>query len=129
MTDKQHKLDFTDYRKEAIRYWERKRIIWNLILVLPALFGYLAASEIAVGIGDPSEFGFLYVMACFFFAAMGANICYTFAYVAEFWIVGRDYEFEYRSNGRLKLFVLGCCLGIGLAFLGGRSIALIQYPV
>lgn len=32
--------DYDAFRKTAIRYWERRRIFYNLALIFPALFGY-----------------------------------------------------------------------------------------
>jgi len=113
---------------EAIRYWELRRIFWNLLLVPPALLSYWFAAGIAVGIGDPPVFGWPGVAAMFCFSAAGANICYSFAYVIEFWIQGASAESGYRKGGRHALFILGCLLGVGLALGGGASIAQTQYP-
>ena len=125
-------MEFADYRKEAIRYWERRRIIWTLILVPPSVVAYLFASGLALGIGSPGApgaFGYPMVAALFCLAAFGANICYSFVYAIEFWMAGRDAEDDYRANGRRILFFLGCLLGIGLAFAGGQRIAILQYPI
>ncbi len=121
-------MEFADYRREAIRYWERRRIVWNLILVPPSVFAYMFAAGIAIGIGDQRQFGYPMVAALFCFAAVGANICYSLAYVIEFWVAGRDAEDAYRTTGRRLLFALGCLVGIGLALAGGRDIAILQYP-
>ena len=66
-------MEFTEYRREAIRYWERRRIIWNILLVPPSVFAYMFASGFAIGIGDESEFGYAMVVALFCFAAVAAN--------------------------------------------------------
>ena len=122
-------MDFANYRKVAIRYWELRRIVWNIILIPPALFGFMMAAGVAAGIGDPKQFGDPYVIGLFCFSAVGANICYSFAYVVEFWMAGRDAEDGYCSIGRHLLFALGCLIGIGLALIGGQDIALFQYPI
>ena len=114
---------------EAIRYWEKRRIVWNVLLVPPALLGYVLPAGIAAGIGDRAMLGWPEVLAMFCFAAVGANICYSFAYVVEFWIQGSGVEKEYRKYGRTLLFVLGSLLGIGLALMGGASIAQMRYPM
>lgn len=114
---------------EAIKYWEKRRIVWNLLLVPPAILSYWLASGVAAGIGDPPAFDWPIIAIMFCFAAVGANICYSFAYVIEFWIQGTRAEVGYRQNGRTALFVLGCFLGMGLALSGGASIAQAQYPV
>ena len=114
---------------EAIQYWERRRIIWNLLLFPPSILSYLFASGVAVGTGDSPAFEWPVVAAMFCFAAVGANICYSFAYVIEFWIQETQVEAGYRQQGRTALFVLGCFLGVGLALSGGMSIAQAQYPL
>lgn len=114
---------------EAIRYWERRRKVWNLLLVPPAGLSYGFASGMAIGIGDPPAFGWPVVAALFCLAALGANICYSFAYVIEFWIQGARAEAGYRKQGRTLLFAKGCFLGMGFALSGGASIAQMQYSV
>lgn len=113
---------------EAINYWEIRRTFWNLLLVPPAVLSYWFALGIAVEIGDPPAFGWPVVAAMFCFSAVAANICYSFAYVIEFWIQGASAEEGYRTIGRHVLYALGCLLGIGLALGGGASIAQTQYP-
>ena len=122
-------MTFTENKRETIKYWEKKRVTWNLLLVPPAIFSYWLASGFAVGIGDLPTFGWPMVAVMFCCSAAGANICYSFAYVVEFWIQGEQVETSYRERGRKILFVLGCFLGIGLALCGGTSIAQMQYPV
>jgi len=114
-------------KAEAIEYWEKKRILWNLLLVIPSVFSYWLASGVAVGIGDPASFGWIEVGVMFCSAAVAANICYSFAYVIEFWMQGLQSETAYREHGRSLLFGFGCLLGIGLAFVGGATIAYMQY--
>jgi hypothetical protein len=121
-------MEFEVFKRDAIQYWEKRRVIWNLLLVLPAYFSYSIGAGLAAGIGDTAAFGLPMVLAMFCFAAVGANICYCFAYVAEFWLAGTGAEKTYRENGRLLLFILGCLIGLGLAFSGGSAIALAQYP-
>ena len=122
-------MEFADYKKEAIRFWELRRIIWNLLLIPPSLFGYVFAAGVAVAVDDSPQFGLPIVAVLFCFSAVGANICYSLAYVIEFWAAGRSCEEGYRVKGRRLLFGLGCFIGIGLALSGGRNIAILQYPV
>src|SRR5204863_8188833 len=44
--------DCVAFKKAAIRYWERRRAIYNLALLLPALFGY-TFSDTMNWVGDP----------------------------------------------------------------------------
>ena len=118
-----------NFKGEAIRYWEIRRIFWNLLLVPPALLSYFLAAGIVIGIGDEAAFGWPIVATSFCFSVVGANICYSFAYVIEFWIQGSLAGEGYRRSGRNTLFILGCLLGVGLALTGGASIAQAQYPL
>ena len=115
-------------KRKVILYWERRRILWNLILIPPSLTAYWFAEELTVGV-DPAlvhGLGFPLVAAAFCFAAIGANLCYCFAYAVEFWVAGSSAETPFNEIGRTVLFLLGCLLGVGLALIGGQAIALSQ---
>ena len=113
-----------DSKNEAIHYWEIRRWLWTLLLVPPALFafGFVIRAAMHEHQSLPA-FGWFEVAVAFCFAAVGANLCYSFAYVVEFWIQGAAAEGGYLRYGRHMLFFLGCVLGVGLAMLGGLSIA------
>ena len=119
-------IQFRHYRREAIKYWERRRIIWNLLLVPPALFSYWFALQFP----DPEQvspvFGFDQVAMLFFAAAVGANICYCAAYIAEFLMADSNLEGGWQNGGRTAVFVAGCVIGVGLALAGGQQIAMMQ---
>lgn len=120
---------FSDYRKEAIRYWEKRRIIYNLLLIPPSLFSYFMGSSFAAGIGDPPLFGIAGVIILFVGSAISANICYSLVYVIEFLLADSNKESGWTQYGRPFVFICGCILGGFLALLGGKSIALSQYPI
>jgi hypothetical protein len=44
--------DFPAFRASAIRYWEKRRIFYNLALILPALIGYMTWSELPAAVDD-----------------------------------------------------------------------------
>ena len=56
---------FRDYRREAIRYWERRRIVWNVLLVPPSLLTYWFAFQFPDPDAHPEVFGFGTVAALF----------------------------------------------------------------
>ena len=117
---------FRDYRREAIRYWERRRIVWNVLLVPPSLLTYWCAFQFPDPDAHPEVFGFGTVAVLFFMAAAGANLCYCAAYIVEFFLADPDPECGWLLVGRPALFVIGCVIGIGLALLGGMQIADMQ---
>jgi hypothetical protein len=98
--------DFTTFRSSAIRYWERRRIAYNLALILPAMFG---------------------LGALFVIAALGANICYSFCYALEFVFGIDDAGAAWLRLGRRAALIAGIIFAMALAVLGGRNIALLEY--
>ena len=80
--------DFHLFRHAAIRYWERRRLLYNFALVPPALFGYALTAGVAY-VGDPHPILYRFLLFWFALSALGANICYSFAYALEF-LFGSD---------------------------------------
>ena len=98
--------DFPAFRKTAVRYWERRRIIYNAALVLPALFGFGLNDTLLWG-GDPHPIHYSYILPWFALSALGANICYSFAYVMEFLFGKDDPASTWLRSGRTTAFVGG----------------------
>jgi hypothetical protein len=119
--------DFQAFRGSAIRYWERRRIIYNVALIAPALYGYGLCAGISAGLGDVPHLGTGAVVGLFLASALGANICYTFAYVLEF-LFGSDVPASrWIRWGRRVALVTGILFAIVLALIGGRNIAIMEY--
>jgi hypothetical protein len=117
--------DFHAFRKTAIRYWERRRIVYNITLIPPAVLAYLLQAGVAHG-GD--DYGLHPYYAVFLFAAsaLAANICYSFAYALEFLCGSDDPSSHWLRSGRTATFVAGLLVSILLALIGGRNIALME---
>lgn len=120
--------DLRAYRNAAIRYWETRRLVYNALLALPAIVGYAATAELPSAVGDPEHFGMGQVAWLFFLSALGANICYTFAYALEFHFGSDEPASRWLRCGRTCAFVVGTLIAMLLAFEGGRTIGLLQYP-
>ena len=119
--------DYDSYRKTAIRYWERRRIVYNLALILPALFGYIIVAGVSAGVGDLRRLGTGAVLALFLVSALGANACYSLAYALEF-LFGNDApDSRWLRFWRPLLIVLGTLFSMLLALIGGRNIAVMEY--
>lgn len=117
---------FETYRTSAIRYWERRRIAYNLALIPPALLSYAFTSALAHA-GDDFQWQGGFVLSLFAVSAVGANICYSFAYALEFlygFPTSAKRRFKYE---RTSAFAAGLVLSIILALIGGREIALMEY--
>ena len=119
--------DFPTFRKTAVRYWEKRRVIYNLALVLPAFFGYFTATLLPGAVGDPSYIGPVVLLLLFVLAAIGANICYSFCYTLEFVLGTDDTDAVWLRYGRRTILIAGIILGVVLAFLGGRNIGILEY--
>jgi hypothetical protein len=119
--------DFAAYRASTIRYWEKRRIIYNLALILPALFGYSTATELAATVGDRSYLGLLSLGALFLISAIAANISYSLCYTLEF-LFGTDQPGAAWLRSRRRLILIaGTLFAMFLAVVGGRNIGMLEY--
>lgn len=119
--------DFDAFQSSAIRYWELRRIIYNVALTPPALVGYVLSAGLSAGVGDEAQFGLGGILLLFFLSAVGANICFSFVYALEF-LFGIDApESRWSLFWRPLLMVLGTLLAMLLSFFGGANIAIMEY--
>jgi hypothetical protein len=118
--------DFNAFRHLAVRYWERRRIIYNLALVLPAWFGY-GLTDTFNWVGDPHKTHYSYIIPWFLASAVGANICYSFAYALEFLFGSDEPTSRWLRSGRTIGFVCGVLFAMFLALIGGRNIAMMEW--
>src|SRR6185503_14190212 len=118
--------NYQTFRRTAIRYWERRRILYNLALVPPAFFGYMLTAGV-IYVGDPHRSHFSYVLLLFAVSALAANICYSFAYALEFVFGSDDPTSRWLRFGRTSVFVAGGFFAMVLALIGGREIALTEF--
>ena len=118
--------DFRVFRQSAIKYWERKRILYNLALVPTSLFAYLLTGGLLY-VGDPHPT--LYGVVFFWFAisALGANVCFSLAYALEFLLGSDDPASRWWQFGRTTAFVTGLLVGVLLSLVGGWNIAQIEF--
>jgi len=114
-------------QSHAIRYWERRRIVYNLLLTPPAILGWGLGGAVGGAVDDRAAVGLGVLLLLFVLAAVCANICYTFCYALEFLMLSADDAGALLRNSRTAVFTLGCALAIPLALIGGRNIAFIQY--
>jgi hypothetical protein len=118
--------DYHALRHTAIRYWERRRIIYNIALVPASLFAYMLTAGLAyVGDPHPTLYGFL--LFWFALSALGANVCYSFAYALEFLFGSDDPTSRWLRFGRTSVFVAGVLFAMLLALIGGRNIAMMEF--
>jgi hypothetical protein len=118
--------DYHTFRHTAIRYWERRRIIYNLALLLPAWFGYGFTDNLN-WVGDTHETHYSYILPWFALCAVGANVCYSFAYALEFLFGNDDPTSRWMRYGRTTAFVGGVLFAMLLALIGGWNIAIMAW--
>ena len=118
--------DFHAFRRSAVRYWERRRIIYNAALVLPALVGY-GLTDTLNWVGDPHRTHYGYIIPLFLVSAVGANVCYSFSYALEFLFGSDDPTSRWLRSGRTTAFVCGVLFAMLLALVGGRNIAMMEW--
>ena len=118
--------DYHAFKLAAIRYWERRRVIYNLALLLPAWFGYRFADTLN-WVGDLHETHYSYILPWFALSALGANICYSFAYALEFLFGNDEPTSPWMRYGRTTAFVGGVLFAMLLAVIGGRNIAEMEW--
>jgi hypothetical protein len=118
--------DYQTFRKSAIRYWERRRIFYNLALVPPAYVGFFFTDTLN-WVGDPHETHYSYVLPWFAVCGFAANICYTIAYALEFLLGNDDPMSGWLRFNRSAAFVGGTLFSMFLALMGGYNIAQMEW--
>ena len=98
---------------------------FTTLLTGPSVFVYMIGSAVFAA-GDPEPHLRL-VLALVVLSAIGANICYSFAYGLEFLFGSDDPNSNWMQFGRTFTFVVGILLGMLLAAIGGKRIAEIDY--
>lgn len=114
------------FRRAALRYWESRRVIYNLALVPPALVSW-GFTDTINWVGDPHETHYAYLLLLFGLSALGANICYSFAYGLEFIFGNDDPASRWHRFGRTSVFVAGILFAMLVALFGGWNIAQLDY--
>jgi hypothetical protein len=118
--------NYSTFRGKAIRYWESRRFVYNIALIPPALVAFIA-TDVMNYVGDPHPVVYPFLLLWFALCAVGANICYSFAYVLEF-LFGSDVPTSHWLRfGRTTAFAGGVLFAIVLALVGGYNIANMAY--
>lgn len=100
----------------AIKWWERKRVFYNVVTFLGGLIVIFLRGEVPNGISSYTDFGII------FFWLFGANIFYTCGWAFEAML---NYYFKipfWNNNVRRVLFFLGLVFSFIWMFLLTREI-------
>src|SRR5258707_118460 len=107
--------DFKSYRRSAIRYWEWRRILYNLALIPSAFFSFMICGATSGATDDVSILSTGEILRMFVLSAVGANICYSFAYVLEFLFGSNEPESRWPRWGRTTALISGILVAMVLA--------------
>ncbi|NVK04659.1 MAG: hypothetical protein HWD92_07540 [Flavobacteriia bacterium] len=118
----EHIIDGPDQSKsngltEALAWWEKKRLLYNVIVGISGLFTLFSLS---------GDFGVSELLIGALFFGIGANAFYSLGFLLESWnhhYLKNSIKFE---SVRLPLFLLGLIFSVGLTLLlafAGFSVA------
>ena len=124
--DTLYPINLRAYRRQAIKYWEIGRVIYNLILACVTLIGYFPSAAIASAGDGPKYHSDLLVCILFIQLAIGANICYSFAYAIEFFVAGR-FSNQTITLIRYGLFLIGTFVATVLALFTSMGVGVWQF--
>ncbi len=103
-------------KRDAVAYWEKRRIIYNFLLVPASLLAWESSSELTYSIdeGTPARLTDPSVLIALVLLCIGVNLCYTFVYALEFFFFTESPSKFWPKPGRTIFLILGCFLGIWL---------------
>ncbi|TAL87395.1 MAG: hypothetical protein EPN74_01635 [Rhodanobacter sp.] len=98
-----------DILNDAVRYWESRRVAYNVALIL-----VVAAWAAADWSGFLGTFGVTHLLQLLVLAVL-ANACYSAAYLVDIPIQHASFQALWRSS-RWLLWLAGTLLAMGLAY-------------
>ncbi|MHC4937646.1 MAG: hypothetical protein ACYTHK_01595 [Planctomycetota bacterium] len=90
---------------DSLRYWEKRRLAYNAVLIAVTLAGFLLLSPLS---GVEFDLGMLAVLAVF---AVIANLLYCAAYPIDLLVQLSEYREQWR-RARVLLFGAGTLLAV-----------------
>lgn len=120
-------------KRDAWGYWERRRILYNILLVPPCVLSWHVSSELTYFIDDrtPAQWTDLPVLLALVGLAVGANLCYSFVYALEFLLLSESPGKFWPRPGRSIILFLGCLLGMWIAsvYIGQLQVSMAGPPL
>jgi len=100
----------TDYRKQAIKYWERRRIFFNIIILIMFLATWPISRAFTAGSDDkiPAQLSDPIVIIHIAISFLICNIGYSIVYALEFFFYTPESGAFWPSRGRFLIFCAGC---------------------
>lgn len=110
MPDEGSRISFRDALSDAIRYWERGRLLYNGALLLVVLVMFFAAWPVSRRVIELQSMLVLFVLAVL------ANVAYCAAYVPDLVLQLSSFRDSW-LRVRWILLTVGLLMGCALAFL------------
>ena len=110
MPDEGSRISFRDALSDAIRYWERGRLLYNGALLLVVLVMFFAAWPVSRRVIELQSMLVLFVLAVL------ANVAYCAAYVPDVVLQLSSFRDSW-LRVRWILLTVGLLMGCALAFL------------
>ena len=103
------------YRRAAVRFWERGRLIYLSALAFSSVLAFLLTTDAGpIGSYGPAHaFGILFAWTASF---IGANVCYSIVHLLEFLVMGSRSEALFHSF-RWVILAIGSMFGMAPAFV------------
>jgi hypothetical protein len=111
-------------RQAARRFWERGRVVYNVAILAVAWLEYSARTGPSAGAAGTPAITRAQVLGMFFTFAVGANLCYTLAYLTE----KARATTSSAPRGRLAIFLVVTLVAVAAAYAAGQAVAGLQYP-
>ncbi len=99
--------DTRERLSDALRFWERGRLVYNLVLIVAVL--------VALGPEIPNVPPLVWLALVV--AAVAANICYSLAYLPDLLVQMSAYAADWRRWGRPLVWLAGMTGSLALALL------------
>lgn len=110
MPDEGSRISFRDALSDAVRYWERGRLLYNGALLLVVLVMFFAAWPVSRRVIELQSMLVLFVLAVL------ANVAYCAAYVPDLVLQLSSFRDSW-LRVRWILLTVGLLMGCALAFL------------
>lgn len=114
---------YTERRASAVRYWESRRLGFNLMLLPPGICGWLGYVSTVLHPDMGAPLTPMALILPLLLALAVVNLLYSAVYCLEFLLMCEGEAGYWISRGRDLVFTAGSVTVFGLAFLGGAGIA------
>ncbi len=103
------------YVADALRYWEPRRVIYNVSLAIVVL------GHLVVGWPESRDRLSMNILLGFFFLAVLANVCYCAVYVVDLFVQFSGLR-EFWAKGRVAVLIIGTAFAAVIAHFFSTNI-------